>query len=80
MELVIKHRRGELILTENDTIMDNGFCFQLITQNYYDGFGKFPYELSKTTCKKLIKDNKIEIASRDNEKELNYYKLVKDAE
>jgi len=36
-ELKIKHPKGEITLTEKDVIMDNGACFQLITQSYMEG-------------------------------------------
>lgn len=75
MELVIKHRKGELTLTDKDIIMDNGACFQLITQSYMEGWHSRYYELSKTTCKKLIKNQELILHKRDEQKGLNYYKV-----
>ena len=75
-ELKIKHPKGELTLTEKDIIMDNGACFQLMTQSYFEGWYDRIYTLSKTTCKKLIKDKKLILANQDDRKNLNYYKLA----
>ena len=74
-ELKIKHRRGELILTEKDEIMYNGACYQLMTQKYWEGYCSFWYELSKTTCDKLIKEGKI--INSHNSRGLIYYKVAK---
>ena len=80
-ELKIKHRRRELTLTEKDLITDNGACYQLITQRYFvgsimKGWHEQSYVLSKTTCKKLIKEGKLIIKKSDSENDLNYYKLA----
>ena len=75
-ELKIKTRKGEVTLTKKDIIMDNGACFQLMTQSYMDGWYSQYYTLSKTTCNKLIKDQKLVLANRDEQKSLNYYKLA----
>lgn len=75
-ELIINTRRGKVIITKKDIIMDNGACFQLMTQKYTNQFSSFCYELSKVTCKRLIKKNILILNNRDNVKELNYYKLV----
>lgn len=76
MSITIKSRHGELILTDKDIIMDNGSCFQLITQTYIDGWAECNYELSKTTCKKLIKDGQLILNNRDDKNGLDYYKLA----
>lgn len=75
-ELKIKHRRGELTLTEKDVIMDNGACFSLITQKYFESWHDHSYQLSKTTCKKLIKDGQLMLFRQDEQKGLDYYKLA----
>jgi hypothetical protein len=60
-ELKIKHRKGELTLTDKDVIMDNQACFQLITQSCLVGYHDCNYTLSTTTCKKLIKGSKYNV-------------------
>ena len=76
IELKIKVRKKELLLTEKDIIMDNGACFQLITQSYIENWHSRYYVISKTTCKKLIKDQVLILHNRDEQKGLNYYKLA----
>jgi hypothetical protein len=77
MELKMKHRRGELTLTEKDVIMDNGSCFQLITQTYQDGWYECNYTLSSTTCRKLIKQSELTLVKTTGEGKgkLDYYKI-----
>lgn len=77
MKLKMKHRRGELILTEKDVILDNDACFQLITQKYWNGYFQYCYELSSTTCKKLIKDGMLVLFDypKSTNKKLKYYRL-----
>ena len=76
-ELKMKHRRGELTLTEKDVIMDNQACFQLITQEYSEGWHKINYTLSSTTCKKLIKQGELILVKTTGEGKgkLDYYKI-----
>jgi len=76
-ELKIKHRRGELTLTEKDIIMDNQSCFQLITQTYLEGWHKYNFMLASTTCKKLIKKGELILVKTTGEGKgkLDYYKI-----
>lgn len=45
--------------TSKDLILDNGACYQLITQSYFDGLHSATPKVAKTLFKKLLKDGKI---------------------
>ncbi len=57
--MVIKAGRKEYDLNENDRILFNGACYQLITRELRIGFDKNTPIISKTLMKKLIKESKI---------------------
>jgi hypothetical protein len=79
-KLVIKTRRGPLTITGLDEIMYNGSCYQLTTQSYYQNRGYYSYELSKNTCKRLIKKNILipKRKAKRNGIDLVYYALNPD--
>ncbi len=59
----IKCGRRTFTVTEKDRILDNGACYQLITQRYFDGWYRAIPMVAKTTFKKLLKEGKIRLTS-----------------
>ena len=59
----IKCGRRTFTVTEKDRILDNGACYQLITQCYFDGWHRAIPLVAKTTFKKLLKEGKIRLTS-----------------
>lgn len=55
----IKCGRRIFDCTSKDLILDNGACYQLITQKYYNNWHYFSPRVSKTLFKKLLKEGKI---------------------
>lgn len=60
----IKCGRRTFTVTEKDRILDNGACYQLITQNYFDGWHKCIPGVAKATFKKLLKEGKIRLSEK----------------
>ena len=57
--MIIKCGRREFEVTREDRILDNGSCYQLITQTYIEGFSKQYPIVSKTMFKNLFKNGEI---------------------
>lgn len=57
MELNLYKRK--FFVTSKDRIMDNGACYQLITQTYYKDWYQICPLVSKTLFRKLLKEGKI---------------------
>lgn len=57
--MLIKIERREFDITNEDIIMDNGACYQLITKKYTKGWCQYYPIVSKTQFNKLIKENKL---------------------
>ena len=55
----MKIGRYEFDINENDVIMDNGSCYQLITRKAGHGFEKTAPIISRTLFNKLLKEEKI---------------------
>lgn len=55
----IKCGRRMFNCTSKDLILDNGACYQLITQSYFKDWHNFSPLVSKTLFKKLLKEDKI---------------------
>ena len=55
----IKCGRRTFNCTSKDLILDNGACYQLITQNYRKNWHNYAPIVSKTLFKKLFKEGKI---------------------
>lgn len=55
----IKCGRRIFDCTSKDLILDNGACYQLITQKYYSDWHYFSPRISKILFKKLLKEGKI---------------------
>jgi hypothetical protein len=79
-EYKIKHRRGEITLTQKDKILFNQACYQLLTQTYRDGWSNLNFVLSSTTCEKLIKNGVLikydSTGNKEDKTLLEYYKLA----
>ena len=79
----IKCGRREFEVTEKDRILDNGVCYQLITQYYQDGWSKLNPRIAKSTFNKLLKEGKIRLSSEKysdyfHTRELPLYEFVID--
>lgn len=57
--MLIKIERREFDIHNNDEILDNGLCYQLVTQAYRKGWHKHFPVMSKTQFNKLLKENKL---------------------
>ena len=57
--MIVKCGRRKFDVTSDDLILDNGACYQIITQHYGVGFNKLTPVLAKSTFKKLLKKGKI---------------------
>lgn len=57
--MIVKCSRRKFDVTSDDLILDNGACYQIITQLYDSGFSKLTPILAKSTFKKLLKEGKI---------------------
>lgn len=57
MENTIKLKVGRdtLTLDENDLILDNGACYQIVTREVTNGWYSYPPRMSKTLFNKLKK-------------------------
>ena len=53
--------KRKFIVTSKDRILDNGACYQLITQTYYHNWNEIYPLVSKTLFKKLLKEGKISL-------------------
>ena len=51
----LKIGRKTYTITESDRVLFNGFCYQLVTQNYQCGWNRVTPKLSKTKAEKYIK-------------------------
>lgn len=55
----VKCGRRKFDCTGEDLILDNGACYQLITQQYYQEYHYHTPVVSKILFKKLLKEGKI---------------------
>lgn len=55
----IKCGRRTFNVTSKDLILDNGACYQLITQKYFKNWYEVSPIVAKSTFKKLLKEGKI---------------------
>lgn len=53
-KLKIGHRT--YMITENDRIMFNGFCYLLVTRTYQSGWNRITPKLAKTKAEKYIEN------------------------
>jgi len=75
----IKCGRVEYELNENDIVMYNGACYQLITRRVWKGFNQTVPIISKSKAIKLIKDGLLKEKKLDNppheSKSIIYYSI-----
>ena len=64
-------------LTENDRILDNGACYQLITRKIGRPFEQQNPKLSKVLFKKLLKKGSLVLANEKYKGMFNEYDLYK---
>ena len=60
----IKCNRRTFTVTEEDLILDNGACYQLITQEYNKDFDRYYPRVSKTLFRQLLRDGSIQLSGR----------------
>lgn len=59
--------RRKFNITNKDVVMDNGACYQLITQTYYKDWGNYYPVMSKRMFNKFVKDGTLILESeKDN--------------
>lgn len=84
--MIINCGRKKFEVNENDVLLFNGCCWQLITKKVRKGYGFTTPVVSKTLCNKLIKEKKIYMFRREKEyvtengkqMGLYYYRFVKE--
>lgn len=78
--MVIKIRKREYDLNENDRILFNGACYQLITRQIKSGFDKNIPIIPKILMEKLIKESKVILCKEKSKSpligDLDLYKIV----
>lgn len=78
--MVIKIRKREYDLNENDRILFNGACYQLITRQIKLGFDKNIPIIPKILMEKLIKESKVILCKEKFKSpligDLDLYKIV----
>lgn len=60
----IKCGRRIFTVTSKDLILDNGSCYQLITQEFYHNYAYETPIISKTLFRKLFKEGKIKLSKK----------------
>lgn len=74
--MIIKCGRREFTVTEKDRILDNGFCYLLITQYYFDSFARITPHVAKATFKQLQKEGKIKLCTKKYLGKFDLYQFV----
>lgn len=64
---VLKIGRHNVDINENDVVLFNGVCWQLITREIPDGWYSHPIKMSIALCKKLIKKNVLYMVKKERE-------------
>ena len=60
----IKCNGRAFTVTDKDRILDNGACYQLITQKYSRGFDQLTPRVSKALFRRLLRDGAIRLSER----------------
>lgn len=63
----LKIGRRVFDITENDVVMFNGACWQLITQTVHSGWHDYYPTVSKTLCEKLLKKDILILTKKKDE-------------
>lgn len=64
---VLKIGRHEVDINENDVVLFNGVCWQLITREIPDRWHSHPIKMSIALCNKLIKKNVLCMVKKERE-------------
>lgn len=54
-------------INENDVVLFNGACWQLITRKVFSGWHKYSPTMSKILCEKLLKKNILILTKKEGE-------------
>ena len=73
--MVISLERKKFNVTSKDRILDNGACYQLITQTYFENWCFIHPLMSKTLFNKMLKQGKL-VLSKDKLHGFNLYEFV----
>ena len=84
----IKCGRKEFEVNENDVLLFNGACWQLLTKEVRRGYDFITPTVSTTLCNKLLKEKKIYMFRREREyitsdgkqMGLYYYRFAKEGD
>lgn len=78
----LKIGRKTYTITESDSVLFNGFCYQLVTQNYQSGWNRVTPKLSKTKAEKWIKQGYLKFNYKTNllGASMYYYKFTDNPE
>lgn len=63
----LKIGRSIFEITENDVVLFNGACWQLISQKIFSGWHYHSPKMSKAMCEKFIKKNILIMYKKENE-------------
>ena len=63
----LKFGRNVFDITDEDVVMFNGACWQLISQKIFDGWYDYPPKVSKTMCEKFVKKGILVIYRKEQE-------------
>lgn len=63
----LKVGRNTFDINENDIIMFNGACWQLITREVYSGWNCCSPTVSKTLCQKLLSKDILRLVKKERE-------------
>ena len=77
----LKLERRVFTVTEKDRILDNGSCYQLITQEYGHGFDRRTPKVGRSIFSKLLKTGKIRLSKEKYRTtygdEMDLYEFIK---
>jgi hypothetical protein len=63
----LKIGRRTFNITDDDVVMHNGTCWQLMSQTYFDGWHRITPIMSKTMCEKFVKKNILVMYKKERE-------------
>lgn len=66
-DTVLKVGRHLYDINENDVVMFNGACWQLITRSIFSGWHSYPPTVSKVICEKFVKKGILVLYKKERE-------------
>ena len=63
----LKFGRNVFDITDEDVVMFNGACWQLISQKIFDGWYDYYPKVSKTMCEKFVKKGILVMYKKEQE-------------